>query len=80
MDTLKIRCLIFYPILKEREPRKTEKQETKVAPWRVDHQTNKIHLTIKNMELKFVLPNMGKTFDNIELTGSPKNQVKTEYF
>ena len=74
-----MRCLFFYPILKGSELIKTENQESKGSlPSLKDHQTDKIHSTIKkerigkNMELKFVIPNMEKTFGNLEFAGEDK--------
>ena len=54
-----MRCLFFYPILKGSELMKTKNQEKKE---RIG----------KNMELKFVIPNMEKTFGNLEFAGEDK--------
>ena len=69
-----MRCLFFYPILKGSELMKTKNQ--KVVPHSLRpsniHSANKKERIGKNMELKFVIPNMEKTFGNLEFAGEDK--------
>jgi hypothetical protein len=71
-----MRCLFFYPILKGSELMKTKNQESKVVPHSLRpsniHSANKKERIGKNMELKFVIPNMEKTFGNLEFAGEDK--------
>ena len=69
---------IFLPNLKGRESTKEEKQASKgrSPPYRpsnkgdsFNHKTERIG---KHMELKFVIPNMEKTFGNLEFAGEDK--------
>lgn len=71
-----MRCLFFYPILKGSELMKTKNQESKGrSPLfkTIKHSfANKKERIGKNMELKFVIPNMEKTFGNLEFAGEDK--------
>ncbi len=71
-----MRCLFFYPILKGSELMKTKIKNQKVVPHSLRpsniHSANKKERIGKNMELKFVIPNMEKTFGNLEFAGEDK--------